>query len=219
MFRILSLMYFIYYILIPIGIITILAFIYKAKDFSSGGSKFFYSHKKGEMDYLEEGLISFKKFQALLVLFLLLSLPFLTFSSIFITDQSLHRERFQSPEAKSKDYVIRDPVDKALVSTFDTRSVIEKMKKNPDYWHTDQILEQVDLNKISQIPGRLAVYRIDHEEMNQVIITHTYFSPIPITKSFGFVITSEGKADLVEEKTLVYPINPGAAEAIDEAYE
>ncbi len=200
--------YIIYYLVFPLGFISLLTFLWKVQNFTRGGIDFLSSQKKADMDKLGDEVKTLKKYQVMFVIFLLLSLPFMTFSSVMISDYQMRKETFVVSGAMGSFTTTQNPIDRSIKASFDSESIIEKMKNNPKYWHTDEILSQLDLKKLTRIPGRLAVFRMDKHHRNDIVITYTYYSPLPITKTFGFLITPEDKAALVEEDIIIYPMNP-----------
>ncbi|MFP4000345.1 MAG: hypothetical protein ACLFU5_00380 [Thermoplasmata archaeon] len=84
------------------------------------------------------------------------------------------------------------------------------MESAPSYgsWYIEDVREEIDLDRLTRLPGSLAVYYLDKSEAGEfMVITYSYLSPVPITRYFVFFVF-EDEASLFKEDTLVYPENP-----------
>ncbi|MFO7791856.1 MAG: hypothetical protein R6W73_02600 [Candidatus Saliniplasma sp.] len=90
--------------------------------------------------------------------------------------------------------------------TYDVDGALEEMEENPRMWLPEEVNQYIDMEDLTKIPGRLAVYRLVN---NRYLITYTYLAPYPIAETYGFIIaeTEEGNSTLLPLKhsTLIYP--------------
>lgn len=92
----------------------------------------------------------------------------------------------------------------------ETEDKLEVYEKLPTYesWFIEDVREAIDLERLTRFPGRLSVYYLDKADIgNLLLITYSYLSPLPITRTFTFLIY-EGEASLDQENTIIYPLNP-----------
>lgn len=103
-----------------------------------------------------------------------------------------------------------DPVIYQIKPTYDINSVKDKMEKYPNSFHPEIVYDAIDINELTKIPGKMAVYRLGGD---RILVTYTYLSPYPIVKGFAInLFEYEEKIDYtVEEETFVYPEYPGKA--------
>ncbi|MCF7890887.1 hypothetical protein K9M78_06670 [Candidatus Bipolaricaulota bacterium] len=103
-----------------------------------------------------------------------------------------------------------NPVVVSLGPTYNVRRVIETIEKKEERWLPDQVKKVVDLDRLANFKGRIAVYRTYDQ---RYIITYTYLLPYPFIKSFGFkyVKTDDGQMKIIkkDKKTIFYPLSPG----------
>lgn len=90
------------------------------------------------------------------------------------------------------------------------KKVIETIKNKEERWLPDQVEEVVDLDRLANFKGRIAVYRTYDQ---RYIITYTYLLPYPLIKSFGFkyVKTDDSHLKIIkkDKRTIFYPLSPG----------
>ncbi len=210
--------YLIYYLIFILSLIIILSKFWNIKELIRG-IFFVSSSKKRERNELKKNVDKIKYLQVFLVIFLLISLPAMSFISSSLSDFYMRRD----PTMVSGSYYenchngtynngtyIRDPVVRSIEADFDSDAVIEKMKDDSKYWHTEDILDEIDLREMCKIPGKLSVYRMKNTIRDDIVITYTYYAPLPITKAFGFRVTPNGEdVYLLKEHTTIYPMNPG----------
>ncbi len=99
------------------------------------------------------------------------------------------RKRFRIEEAEDK---------------FD---IYEKPSPTRD-WFINDIRQHVDLERLASFPGRLGVYYLEKRDFGDfMVVSYDYFSPLPVTRNFVFLI-HEDRAFFYEENTIVYPSNP-----------
>ncbi len=188
-----------------------MAKLWGIKGLTEGLSDFLSTRKKESVETIEEELMETKKYQVFFVVFLLISLPFMTFTSVTLSDHYMRKSTVYVSTWEGQYVVTKDLVKRSIEGKYDSQKVIDKMKEKPDIWHTEDILEELDLEDLNKIPGRLSVYRMGmgNYGRDDIVITYTYLSPLPITRTFGFKISPTGEAYLVEENTMIYPMNPG----------
>ncbi len=211
-------LYFVYYLVFPLIFLILLGWLWKDKNYLEGSFDFFTSLQDSDNLFknIRKKKTRIKKVQTAMVVFFLIFVPTIALSSGSMTEINMHREEFYYTGPLGGYLVTRDPVRETIGPSFNTEWVIEQMKKDPSEWYTGQVLAQVDLKKIGKIPGRMKVYRMDFRTKNEIIITYTYISPIPITRVFGFRISLDGEeANLVRRGTVIYPMDPGNTETFD----
>ncbi len=119
------------------------------------------------------------------------------------------REGWNLTEEDDVWWIITDDEEKKfrIEENADELDVYEKPPAHRT-WFIEDVREAVDLESLTRFPGRLTVYHLDKRRAGQfLVITYNYFSPIPITRAFVFLVL-EDEASLYEEKTIVYPSNP-----------
>lgn len=206
-------LYIIYYIVFPVTIIAVVWWIWEKKNALIGGSAFSASSKKGFS--AKECMKEIRRLQVFLVLFILLSIPMMNFTSSRLSDMSMDRDRYYyGAMGQSRIFY---PVDKQIGPNSDTDWVIEQMEEDPEYWYLEDIQEQLDLEKVTRLPGRLVVYRLEKRDTrwSHIVINYHYFSPLPVIRVFGFWIYEDGEinfAELEVDKTVVYPLDPAGTD-------
>lgn len=188
--------------------------LYKKRKFMEGTSDFSKGREKTSSPIIEKDKKGIRKFQTFLVVFLILFLPLVNLSTSSLSDRTM-----------AKDYLVHgifsrstyDPVDYKVGPSFDTSYVIEEMEEAENReWHLEDIRDQIDLDEITKVPGRLGAYYLTKRfgggtRASYIVITYTYISPLPITRTFGFrIYDSDGgkEAVLGVEDTIMYPMNP-----------
>lgn len=161
-----------------------------------------------------------KKYEALFLISLLLLSGGWNFIAASYCDYSMHSQLSGSTGAKGPAYANQDPVKNSLGPSRDTDKIISRMEEEPNRWFPKEVKDQIDLEKLTMIPGHLAVYRLIN---SRYIITYTYASPYPIIKAYGFLIFEEEKNStdnqseiqeallLMKERTIMYPEDPNLA--------
>ncbi|MFO8109978.1 MAG: hypothetical protein R6U17_05590 [Thermoplasmata archaeon] len=151
-----------------------------------------------------------KKSIVLFTVLILICLPLWGFSASGIAETRVREERIGGSLFSP---TIIDPVQSSLGPTYDTDEVIQQMQEDPR-WKFNEISERVDLDELTSVPGRIAVYTLKDY---RIILTYTYLTPFPMVRAFGFnyqeIETAEGETVLhflVErEETYLFPLNPG----------
>lgn len=202
-------LYFIYYIVFPFGVFIPILTLWKKKEFIKGVSEFGMGRGEQSSPILKENIRYTKKLKVFLVIFLLLFIPVMNFTSSNLTEITMARDRrYFGGLGQSRVY---NPIKRQIGPRLDANSVIEEMNRDSDYWYTDDIQEQIDFDEITRIPGTMTVYYLDKREWSHIVITYTYLSPLPITRIYGFRIYEmliEEEAILEVEETIIYPMNP-----------
>jgi len=204
-------LYSVYYLAIPGLIFLIIWKIKQEKDFIKALTR--HNEDKGDKfsDTLRKNSKKLKNLQILLVIFILISMPVLNLTFHGLEDTSIRRSRDYSGRGYFPAHI--DRVDEKIGPTFDSEAVIEQMTEAEfENWYLDDIREQVDLDEIFRLPGRVTVYRLGEtmSEYEQIVINYAYLSPIPITRSIEFTIMEE-KAFLETNRIIAYPIPPSLA--------
>lgn len=175
---------------------------------------------KKKQRYIKNVGFKIKKYEALFLILLLLFSVGWNFIAASYCDYSMHNQLSGSTGKKGPAYANQDPVKNSLGPSRDTDKIISKMEENPDIWFPEEVKDQIDLEKLTMIPGHLAVYRLIN---SRYIITYTYASPYPIIKAYGFLIFEEEKNSmdneseiqetilLMKERTIMYPEDPNLA--------
>ncbi len=153
-------------------------------------------------------LSKMRKYEALFVVFLIVFLPIWSHTTSVYTDSVMHSEYRGGLTPLGRAYGSLDPVRTQIGPTYDIEKVKEKMRVDKDLWLPEEIEKKIDLDKLTRIPGRLALYRL---EERRYVITYTYLGPYPIIKSFGFYQTTDDELILLKEKILFYPLYPNDA--------
>jgi len=203
------LLYFVYYVLFPLGLIIPILIIWRKKDFITGISKFGEGREDRSSPMLRKHMGDIKKLQVFLVVFLLIFLPVMNFTFSDLSDITMSRDRrYFGGLGRSRVY---DPVRRQIGPYRDTDAVLEEMRQNPDDWYLEDIEEQLDFDEITRIPGEMAVYFLDKRDSRHIVITYTYLSPIPISRVYGFWVydmIEDERASLEKQETVIYPMNP-----------
>ncbi len=193
-----------YFILIPL-ILFILAWkVWDSSEWIKTDQKSWPNRSKAE-----ESRKKRMDFNKAVVLFLVCSLILLSswgFIASEISDSAM-REEIVGGEGFRP--IIRDPVIDQLGPSYDTDSIINEMEARSHFWLPELVKEVVDLDELTSIPGRLAIYRLTGE---RYIITYTYLSPMPITQVYGFVFYRGETGELMimeeAEETHIFPTHP-----------
>ncbi len=206
-FRLLAI-YLLYYGIIPGLIIFILFKIKKKKDFIKGSNIFSDRQTDRSQARIEKNSKDLRNLQVLLIVLLLVSMPVLNFASHGLQDISIRRHRsYASWETRFPAYI--DRVGEKIGPSSDIDGVIDSLDESSTDWYLDDIREQIDMYDLSRIPGRITFYQLREtmSEHERIVITYSYLSPIPITRSMEFIVI-ERTAFLEEDTTIVYPIPP-----------
>jgi len=200
-------LYLVYYLVLPLGFIFLIWKIWQKRDELKGASEF--GSRKKNSPELKKKVGEMERLQVFFIIFLLLFIPSSTLISSQIQEVSIEYDRMAAGGfGQSIEY---RQVKRQLGPSYDTESIISEMETAPSYrsWYIEDIREEVDLERLTRLPGRLAVYYLDKRETREqfVIITYSYFSPLPITRTFVFRVFDD-EAFFYEENTIVYPGNP-----------
>ncbi|MGM0509791.1 MAG: hypothetical protein ACQESD_01510 [Thermoplasmatota archaeon] len=169
------------------------------------------SHKnksKKNADIVRNEKTKMRKYEAMVAVILLLVVLSWSPAASDIADQGVHREI--KGQGGALEIYITDPVIHSLGPSYDTDSMIEEMEEKPRIWLPEEVDDYVDLEDITRLPGRLAIYRLYG---GRYIITYTYLSPFPIIKAYGFLLNDNGD-EIIHfsgEDTILYPFNPARA--------
>lgn len=139
------------------------------------------THADRKKDEMFSVIKKMNKFGTVFLVVMLISLPIWNVSSAFIMDMHMHGERVDVPGAAYPPLL--DPVDDKIGPTFDVDYVIERMEESPRRWLPSEVNRHVDIEKMTRLPGILAVYRFTRD---RYLITYTYIAPFPITETYGF---------------------------------
>lgn len=154
---------------------------------------------------LEISSYKIKKYTQIFIVIFLLFLPTWSFSTSETTDANIRHEIYTQGDITG----VRDPVAFSIGPTYDVESVKEKMEENPNRWLPDEVDDDIDLDRLTRIPGRLTVYLLN--EPKRYVVAYTYLAPYPVTKIYGFDLVVEGmerSLDFVGEETFLYPERP-----------
>ena len=103
-----------------------------------------------------------------------------------------------------------NPVVVSLGPTYDVNETVQTIQEDESRWLPNEVEQVVDLDKLANKWGRIAVYRTYDQ---RYVITLTYLIPWPVVRSYGFqyVETEDGKKKIIkkERKTVFYPLDPG----------
>jgi len=203
-------LYFVYYIGVPGLIILIIWKIKQKRDFIKTFIKYNKKQNDKYSSTLESNNKKLKNLQVLFVVLILISMPVLNLAFHGLQDISMHTSRsYLSGETVYPAHI--DRVDKKMGPSFNTEDVIEQMEEDR-FWYLDDIREQIDLDEITRLPGRITVYllRPTVSDCEQIVINYAYLSPIPVTRSIEFIVLEE-KAFLETNTLVVYPLPPSMA--------
>lgn len=180
------------------------------------------SDKIKKDEYVKKVKSRIKKYEALFLISLLLfSVGWSLISSTYC-DHAMHSQMYGGKGSpKGPAYSNVDPVQYSLGPSYDTDEIINKMEKEPGIYLPEEVKEKVDLDRLTSMPGRLAVYRLTNY---RYVLTYTYTAPYPVIKAYGFLIYEE-KVDspsgndsavqerllLMKEQTIIYPEDPNLA--------
>lgn len=205
-------LYFVYYLVIPGAIIFMIFKIKQKRDFIDVFTTYWGEEKEGFDHILKENKKQLKNLQVLLVIFILISMPLLNVTFYGLQDISIHSTRFYKSSQTIYPAHI-DLVDEQIGPTFDKEDAIERIEEDRyGGWYLDDIRDQIDLDKLMRSPGRITIYKLQSTSSHpeRVVITHSYLSPVPITRSIQFTVIA-GKAFLEEDQLVVYPMPPSIA--------
>ena len=200
-------LYFIYYIGVPGLIILIIWKIKQKKDFIKTFTIYNEDQKDKSSATLEKDHKKLKYLQVLFVVLILISMPVLSLAFHGLQDISMHTTRtYLSDETVYPAHI--DRVENKIGPSFNIEEVIEQMEKDRG-WYLDNIREQIDLDEITRVPGRITVYQLRPtiSDCEQIVISYAHLSPIPITRSIEFIVL-EGKAFLETNRLVAYPMPP-----------
>ena len=205
-------LYVIYYLVIPGLIIYIILKIKNKKDFIKVYTFFSGEDKEKSSAILEKNRKKLKNLTILLVIFILISMPVLHLASHGLQDISMHRSRnYMSHETAFPAHF--DYVNNKIGPSLDREGVIEEMETAKYInWYIEDIKEQIDIDELTNPPGRITVYQFRETQADpeRIVITLDYLTPIPITRSLEFVVI-QGRAFLEEDKFIAYPMPPTMA--------
>lgn len=212
-------LYLIYYSLL-VGFIILPLLIWKRKTLIKGTSYFSQGREEESSSIVKSKKKDIRIYQAVFVVFILIFMPLAHYSSTTLIDGLMDRTRIYRGQGSYLD----SPVENQIGPNYDTDMVIEKMEEEEYYWHdwiVESVKEEIDFDETTRLPGRLGVYYLrrslggsDHRQHN-VIITYSYFSPIPITRVYGFHVYPEHETISLEEDhpiTIIYPMDPADAD-------
>ncbi|MBS3816266.1 MAG: hypothetical protein KGY76_01740 [Candidatus Thermoplasmatota archaeon] len=206
----------VYYLIFPLGLIYLAWEIWKKKDYIEGERGFDRDIEGSTSSHMEDDVKKLKKLQVILVVFLIIFLPVTNVLSSSLTD--IYMDKDQKVVSAFGASISMHPVNRQIGPSFDTQSVIEKMEDSEKTWYLDDIRAQIDLEGLTSIPGRLAVYKMSRPMAeSNIVITYAYLSPLPIIRVFGFIIFEGSEeygdgAELWEDETIVYPMNPAGGD-------
>ncbi len=149
-----------------------------------------------------------KKIEALFVICILIFIPFTYFLTASFSDTMMHREERGGTSAFGRSYPIMDPVVYEIEPTEDLEKLKNKMNDSVSIWHPEDVLKQIDLDRLDRFPGKFSAYRLRD---SRLVITFQYVSPIPIIKSYGFSLVPVNDTErplLMREESITYPYNP-----------
>lgn len=168
------------------------------------------SRKGDKEDSLETSRNKIKTYTQVFAVIFLLFLPLWTFSTSETTEANINHEIVTESGGQGSITTIRDPVTSSLGPTYDIEKAKEKMDDNPNRWLPEELKDELNLDRLTRIPGRLAVYRLNEPE--RYVVAYTYLAPYPVVKIHAFWITQEKgmKPDLdpAGERTFIYPERP-----------
>jgi len=205
-------LYIVYYILFPVGFILLLNEILSKRDYLENLKSYGEERTKKNKKAIDETEADFKKLQVMLVVFILLLIPAVNFTFYGLQEITIDRARIYHGGFSSTLY---SPLERQIGPTTDIDSVLREMEESTDRepWYLEDIKEEIDFDDLTRFPGRLAVYYLRKRDtgMEHIVITYNYFSPLPITRVYGFNIFHDS-AHLAEEDTIVYPLNPSGVD-------
>lgn len=165
--------------------------------------------------YIKKIKSRIKKYEALFLISLLLFSAGWNMLASTYCDNAMHSQMGGAIGPLGEAYGNQDPVVTSLGPSYDSDKIINKMEEKPDVWFPEDVKDQVDLDKLTKMPGQLAVYRLNKY---RYVITYTYMAPYPVIKAYGFFIDDKAntsdfqeKLILMREQTIIYPEDPNLA--------
>lgn len=203
----------IYYIPFFIILAIFIWLIYKEKrylEFSVGMDR---THWEDQDISVEGCVVKIKRYTLVFIVVIILFLPAWSFSVSEVTETDIRNERFYLTGGKGTVTGVRDPVKYSIGPTYDIEKVKSKMEEGSNRWVPDQLEEHLDLDELTDVPGRLGIYwlRGDKERPERYVVSYTYLGPYPVVDLYGFKITGEGTdlhLEYVGEQTFIYPEKP-----------
>ncbi len=105
-------------------------------------------------------------------------------------------------------WIVSDEEKKFRIEESEDELEVYEKPSIYERWFLEDIREEIDLEQFTRFPGRLAVYYLDKDDVGElIVITYSYLSPLPITKSFTFIVGKD-EVSLYQENTIIYPSNP-----------
>ena len=155
---------------------------------------------------LTKNLDKMKKLQVYLIVALLILLPVWHFSISRGVHNQAHIKVIGGGFAPGR----IDPVKWEIKPTYDTDHAFEKMQEKSDVFRPDLIERVIDLDKLTDVPGRIAVYRFSSAgDLGKILLVYTYVSPVPVVKAVGIQwVESTDQLFVKNVKTFVFPIDP-----------
>ncbi len=195
-----------YYVIFPVGCVT--AFIYiRGTSREIRYLRTFKEEERREAD-IQHMLNKLRKYEAIFVVFLIAFLPLWSHSASIYADSMMHNEYRGGLTAMGRAYGSLDPVKSQLGPSYDIEHIKKSMEEKPGFWMPEEVEEQIDLDKLTRVPGRLALYRLKDR---RYVVVYTYMAPYPIIKSYGFYQTTDYELVLLSEKTTIFPLSPNRA--------
>ncbi len=117
-------------------------------------------------------------------------------------------ERSNLTEEDDVWWIVQDGDRKFRIEESEDRLEVYERPPSHRNWFIEGVREDVDLESLTRIPGRLGVYHLNKRDAGEfLVITYSYLSPLPITRTFIFLVVNE-EASLYQERTIVYPSDP-----------
>jgi len=208
-------LYIVYYLVFPLGFIILIWKIIEKRNYIEDLSDYGEERTKKNLETIEKNSKTLKKLQISLVIFILLFIPVINFTTYGLQEVTIKRDRIPLGTFRSRVYNPVRTTNGQIGPSTDVDSVLQEMEDAPEHrpWYFEDINEEIDFDELTRFPGRLAAYYLEKRDtgMEHIVITYTYFSPLPITRVYAFdVFIWEGgeEADLAEEKTIIYPLDP-----------
>jgi len=205
-------LYIVYYVLFPVGFILLLKKILSKRDYLENLKSYGEERKKKNKKAIDETKTDLKKFQVILVVFILLFIPAVNFTFYGLQEITVDRARIYHGGFSSTLY---SPLERQIGPSTDIDLVLREMEESSERepWYLEDIKEEVDFDDLTRFPGRLSVYYLIKRDtgMKHIVIAYNYFSPLPITRVYGFNIFRDS-AHLAEEDTIVYPLDPSGVD-------
>lgn len=172
------------------------------------------THKDDKETALDGSVKKIKRYAQVFIVVILLFLPIWSLSASRVADSTIRHERFYLEGGKGTVTGIRDPVKYSIGPTYDIDMVKERMEERSYRWLLDQLDDHVDIDELSKVPGRLALYWLtdDKKHPKRYVVSYTYAAPYPISELYGFkMIEGEGTdlyLEYVGHETYLYPERP-----------